>query len=557
MDRYVFLHVPKTAGSSLISIFRTILGPEEVGPNIAARFDEIDPADFARYRMVVGHLRYDQLRHFPGRRLLTFLRDPVDVIVSKYFYYRRIPDGAAEFFEPHVRLCRELPLPEFLQHAGRLKAFFNDAVWRFAGLGRHGPFTPESDALALARERLASCDFVGIYEELADSVDLMSYTFGWPHIDGIPRENATSGRKPLRDIDPGTIRKIAEANALDAELYRFGCALFEQRKREAWKTVLSGAGGPRPAPKMPEALARDGRCGTGEARILRVTTRSAGGGNTVRSGNACEIGVTVLANRPIDGANLIFRIVNGYDQVVYGTFAMRPGQACHLAAGEACEFLFRMGMHVAPGTYGIAVDLIEGEVGIHMLLDQVKVPLEVASYAGERFRGIVDLRAETSIQPCPALAAYRTGEPIEFARGGNAAPYQWTGWSTPEDWACWTDGPEAELLLCLDAPPARDLELIAEVHPFCPRRDLKVTVVANGTRAAEWRFERGEEMREVRAAIPGRCAPSGVLHLVFRIEHPDSPAQSQLSDDTRALGLAFRRLWLHARERTQETTRTG
>ncbi len=68
-------------------MLQRILGSEAVGPRFGGMsFDEINIEHSFRYRMIVGHLHYDQLVHFPNRRILTFLRDPVDVIVSKYFF---------------------------------------------------------------------------------------------------------------------------------------------------------------------------------------------------------------------------------------------------------------------------------------------------------------------------------------------------------------------------------------------------------------------------------------------------------------------------------------
>lgn len=89
MDRYIFIHVPKTAGSSIIKGLQQVLGSEAVGPRFDAHFDEINIEQYSRYRMIVGHFRYHELTHFPNRRILTYLRDPVDVIVSKYFFIGR------------------------------------------------------------------------------------------------------------------------------------------------------------------------------------------------------------------------------------------------------------------------------------------------------------------------------------------------------------------------------------------------------------------------------------------------------------------------------------
>ena len=66
------------------------------------------------------------------------------------------------------------------ERADELATFFNDAVWRFSGLGFETLARPADEVLAIAKANLASFDVVGIYEEMDGWVDLMCRTFGWP-----------------------------------------------------------------------------------------------------------------------------------------------------------------------------------------------------------------------------------------------------------------------------------------------------------------------------------------------------------------------------------------
>ena len=92
MDSYLFFHVSKTAGTSLREYFRQVLGANEVGPSTDFRGSSTsDNASVSTCRMVVGHFSFEQVAHFPGRRILTFLRNPVDVVVSTYFFFRNTP----------------------------------------------------------------------------------------------------------------------------------------------------------------------------------------------------------------------------------------------------------------------------------------------------------------------------------------------------------------------------------------------------------------------------------------------------------------------------------
>jgi hypothetical protein len=564
MDRYVFIHVPKTAGSSIIVALQQILGAEGVA-RLGASFDQINIEQYSRYRMIVGHLRYDQLAHFPGRRIFTFLRDPVDVVVSKYFFFRQLSADTPDGCEPLVRCCQELSLNQIVERRDEFKTMFNDAVWRFAARGRHSYALSENEALVLACERLRTCDFVGIYEHLADSVDLMSHTFSWPPIGELPFENVTAKRKSLRHMDSQALKKLLKANHLDAELYRVGRELFEKRKRAAWTKIILGAlplkaqspdatvsvsSNSVAIDRIPAQATEEPITNANDALIVRVRTASRDG-HTVQfgSGESCQVSIFVVAHRPVAHAGIVFRIVNNYAQVVYGAFTKYPEEFMNLLPGEVYEFIFRLPLNLAPGPYSFTIDLISGKVGMHSLLHYVNkaCPFEIFGSPGAHFLGTVNLGASVSKGVSSTFATeYRIGERIDFTRGGNAPAYMLAGWSTSEEWACWTDGGSAELLLRLDRLPGETLELASAVYPFCPDSELKVAVAINGVSSAQWQFNASGQRHDVRATIPPEALLGKMLHVEFRFDQPISPAKLGLSSDTRALGLAFRSIRIQA-----------
>jgi len=114
----VSVHFPKAAGTTLGRQLKAGLGD-------AAAFDYThDPTlDAARTplpwpdgaRLVHGHFRPE--RHAaPGRLLATFLREPVDNLISIYFFWQTLPPcGSA----PHDRFLQEKPsLRDFARHGG-------------------------------------------------------------------------------------------------------------------------------------------------------------------------------------------------------------------------------------------------------------------------------------------------------------------------------------------------------------------------------------------------------------------------------------------------------
>jgi hypothetical protein len=84
------------------------------------------------------------------------------------------------------------------------------------------------EMLEKAKSNLREFAFVGLTERMQQSLNLLSYSFGW-----LPRDSITLNDTPHRvsrsDLPPDIVGLIAEMNRLDLELYRYASQLFEER----------------------------------------------------------------------------------------------------------------------------------------------------------------------------------------------------------------------------------------------------------------------------------------------------------------------------------------
>lgn len=236
-QRFFVAHMQKTAGTTLRDRLRATFPDEQVYPNAS---DGPDP----RISVIsVKHLqerwaaRGDDIRlltgHFPVRVTellgapfvtLTVLRHPVERTLSFLRHQaERRQRGATE----------DTPLVEIYEDPFRFEAMIQNHMTRtlsltpeemVAGDGvlTRVPYTPER--LEMAKEALAGLDTFGIQERLDDLCAELEARWGLDT--GEPLRTNTT--EPV-EVPAGFADRIAEDNALDMELYEFGCRLYEER----------------------------------------------------------------------------------------------------------------------------------------------------------------------------------------------------------------------------------------------------------------------------------------------------------------------------------------
>ena len=230
MDReaVIFIHIPKTAGTTLNRIIEWQYNPLAiftVDPyRIRAtleRFKTFSEQRRRRYRVVRGHLRYGIHEFLPqGATYITLLREPVARLLSSYYFIFRRP-----LHPLHRKFKRErLGVEDLIQltpHRQNLQCRY------IAGIGDEG--ICDEGALDVAKENLTrSFQVVGLCERFHESLFLMMKSFGWQVAF---YENWKVGKnRPA--IEPSVVDMIREHNRFDLELYDFAKNLFEENLRK-------------------------------------------------------------------------------------------------------------------------------------------------------------------------------------------------------------------------------------------------------------------------------------------------------------------------------------
>ena len=225
---FLFVHVPKTAGSSLYSVFRTILKPTELlklHPNVEtlARIDALPMRQAVRLRVLYGHVDVHLARRIvPLWQCVTLLRDPVDRIVSYYAFAKHMNSGV------NTELARRTSIMQWID-ALRLPETDNGMVRRFAGaLPEAGIGGCTTQMLERAKANLAQFAAVGLTNRFDEFYALLASRLGLPMRTYVTEK--VNAQRPRSDQLPAeTLAELEHRNRLDRELYRFGETLFRQQ----------------------------------------------------------------------------------------------------------------------------------------------------------------------------------------------------------------------------------------------------------------------------------------------------------------------------------------
>lgn len=193
------VHIPKCAGTSFRAILQQIFA-ERLWLNYGVIFNRGDAQRVpvpAGVECIHGHFEADAFSEiFPNATLITWVRHPVERLVSNYHYFRRCP-GDHDFFS---RILNEkgLNVREFAD----LEGMQNVASRHFSG------------------RKLADFKFVGVTERFADSMSHFGRTLGVESFFTVPYLNFNPERTTAQyELSRADFDYIAERNSADLAFY--------------------------------------------------------------------------------------------------------------------------------------------------------------------------------------------------------------------------------------------------------------------------------------------------------------------------------------------------
>ncbi len=232
----VFIHVPKTGGSTLNGVInRQYKHGEIVGVGFnhlesQERFLAMSDEQKSRIKCLRGHVAYGIQDHLPGPYCLaTILRNPVDRFLSEY---KHLVGRSSKFIHyppeamasPEAHLEYRASINSLNLQTAQISGYLT------SGVVDGSPLEPlPDDALDKAKRNLETFDIPGVLERFDECLLLMKTILGWRKPIVSIRRNAAATRGQKLVVGDELRQQIAAATSLDMELYELARRLIDAR----------------------------------------------------------------------------------------------------------------------------------------------------------------------------------------------------------------------------------------------------------------------------------------------------------------------------------------
>ncbi|WP_320175876.1 sulfotransferase family 2 domain-containing protein [Maridesulfovibrio sp.] len=223
---FFFLHIPKTAGTTLNHIFAAKF-PEETICSVYTKEEneflkKISAEELDRINLVQGHIfvhDFDEFfSGFLGKYAFTFLREPVARVVSEYNFLRTWPEN-------HLYRYLNDEKVSLIEYVSSLRP---ELIYRGKNLMTRslcGAVEDGRSMLERAKDNLQRLYLFGITERFDESLLMLKRMMNLENV-LYEKHNVRKKRSTVTEEELDVIR---EYNCQDIELYEFASCLFEQR----------------------------------------------------------------------------------------------------------------------------------------------------------------------------------------------------------------------------------------------------------------------------------------------------------------------------------------
>lgn len=260
-----FLHIPKTAGTSVREVFEELFPVGSVLPvSHLQELEKLPDEAIQNARFASGHFGWRMVERAEalGKHLFvfTFLRDVVGLTISGMRYGAEAPPEEAEALSGTIQENYERVIEG--SKSGLMERIAGVEVDYSSGIPAMDPVTEEpfthimlrslaghggeaeavipanEETLALAKLRLNNLGAFGLVEDMQASIDLLCAALGIPVFPPLPKRNVSTKTFAVSESFKLYTR---HHNRFDVQLYEHAKTTLEDRKVELYATALNAS----------------------------------------------------------------------------------------------------------------------------------------------------------------------------------------------------------------------------------------------------------------------------------------------------------------------------
>ncbi|WP_293353645.1 MULTISPECIES: hypothetical protein [unclassified Microcoleus] len=219
MVELIAVHVPKTAGATFQSVLKQVYGAENIYYDYleVSRPRVYKPSEIpSQIRAINGHFSISKYESFfPEAKRIIWLRHPIYLLVSLYFYWRYLPLQKGDDTIVGKLQQSQMGIYEFSEQPELRNILCQNACGKM----------------------LDEFYFVGLQEFFIEDLLELKTILGWPEV-RIFQENINPNPKYQHDVqnvltNKTIISKLVENNRQDIELYEQALVLRAKRRKES------------------------------------------------------------------------------------------------------------------------------------------------------------------------------------------------------------------------------------------------------------------------------------------------------------------------------------
>lgn len=362
-SQFVFNHFPKAGGTSFFSVLKQNIAEAKISPQLMEQEIRLArPERFEHYRLIRGHFSIlTQMGFSRERYSMTLLRDPISTIISTYNFWRTRSEQDAVTAE-----AKRLTFAEFVRrYADSPAIIHNTYTHHFAAVSREYPGRPANEDLLLqyAKHNLAAFNFVGVCEQLDESVRLLCHELRWRAPASTPHENRSIQAQAPEAIDTHTREILREHNQLDVQLYAFAKSLFAERSARAQRVSAEENNGAETAVEANRFLAFPIPL---ECRRKASISQVRANWSPRKPASRLEIEIYYRTHERIPELVAGIMILSAEGDVLYGTNTWIEKVELRQEASGDGSIRFDLEGELVPGVYSVTVALGHAnEAGFH------------------------------------------------------------------------------------------------------------------------------------------------------------------------------------------------